>query len=704
MKVRILVASVNAGAGTARSVIHQANALARLHDVEIVSLHARGSGPAFPVSPQVRVRYLVDTEARWPRLAARLPSRLVHPKDVRHRVFSPASDLALWRFLRSLESGAVMGTRPGLNLAIARWAPTRVTRIAQEHMQLAGHRPGLRRAIRTYYPRLDGVVTLTERDAQDYRRLLREATPVTAIPNGVELDDTRRSDPAARSVVAVGRLTAQKGFDRLIDAFGDVAGSETDWSLTIVGRGEQRRQLVQQIERRGLADRVRLTGFVPDVAAELAGASVFAMSSRREGLPMAMLEAMASGLAIVSFDCPTGPRELVEDGTDGLLVPENDVPALAAALARVMADEQLRGRLGTAARVKAAAYSTDQLALRWSRLLQAAEQARATRVVPRPGRYYPMSWRPLPRRLRRARRRVRVALRAPAQGTRRERGRPAMTWKRSVNATLVRATGYRLVRAAPSGAGGGRTDRSAATAREAAGPAPGPDRHATPALPKDFDADAVRTIEAVRAWTMTGPEKVNALILAVRYVARHQIPGDIVECGVWRGGSMQAVARTLIAAGDTSRDLYLFDTFEGMPPPSEDDRRHDGRAAADLLASSSRTANVWAVATLDDVRTGMSQVGYPAPRVHYVPGLVEDTVPGQAPEQISILRLDTDWYASTRHELETLYPRLVSGGVLLLDDYGWWQGARKAVDEFLDATGERLLLLRMGSGRIAVKP
>ena len=85
---------------------------------------------------------------------------------------------------------------------------------------------------------------------------------------------------------------------------------------------------------------------------------------------------------------------------------------------------------------------------------------------------------------------------------------------------------------------------------------------------------------------MTGPEKVNALILAVRYVARHQIPGDIVECGVWRGGSMQAVARTLIAAGDTSRDLYLFDTFEGMPPPSEDDRRHDGRAAADLLASS----------------------------------------------------------------------------------------------------------------------
>ncbi len=187
---------------------------------------------------------------------------------------------------------------------------------------------------------------------------------------------------------------------------------------------------MQQIERRGLADRVRLTGFVPDVAAELAGASVFAMSSRREGLPMAMLEAMASGLAIVSFDCPTGPRELVEDGTDGLLVPENDVPALSAALARVMADEQLRGRLGTAARVKAAAYSTDQLACAGAELLQAAERARATRVVPRPGRYYPMSWRPLPRRLRRARRRsARGAAGAGAGHETRERVVPAMTWK-----------------------------------------------------------------------------------------------------------------------------------------------------------------------------------------------------------------------------------------------------------------------------------
>lgn len=264
-----------------------------------------------------------------------------------------------------------------------------------------------------------------------------------------------------------------------------------------------------------------------------------------------------------------------------------------------------------------------------------------------------------------------------------------MAWKDTVNRALTRATGYQLTRA---GAG----------ARQPAATAVGKAKLA--ALPKDYDDDAVRTIHDVKPWTMTSPEKLNALILAVRHVVRHKVPGDIVECGVWRGGSMQATARTLLQAGDTSRHLYLFDTFEGMPPPTEEDRRQDGRSAAELMAASARTSGVWAVASLDDVRAGMARTGYPEHLVHYVPGLVEDTVPQQAPEQISVLRLDTDWYASTKHELDTLYPRLVSGGVLLIDDYGWWQGSRKAVDEFLDETGEPLLLLRMAEGRVAVKP
>jgi O-methyltransferase len=269
-----------------------------------------------------------------------------------------------------------------------------------------------------------------------------------------------------------------------------------------------------------------------------------------------------------------------------------------------------------------------------------------------------------------------------------------VTWRDKVNTGLARMTGYELAR--PTTGQHSAPSKRAGTGKPAA--------KSKAAMPRDYDAEAVRTIAAVQPWTMTSPEKLNALILAVRHVVKHQIPGDIVECGVWRGGSMQATARTLLEAGDTSRELYLFDTFEGMPPPTEEDLRHDGKSAADLLAGNARTSGVWAVASLADVQDGMAQVAYPQDRIHFVPGMVEDTVPDQAPEQIAVLRLDTDWYASTKHELEMLYPRLVSGGILLIDDYGWWQGSRKAVDEYLEQTGEQLLLLRMAEGRIAVKP
>lgn len=223
-------------------------------------------------------------------------------------------------------------------------------------------------------------------------------------------------------------------------------------------------------------------------------------------------------------------------------------------------------------------------------------------------------------------------------------------------------------------------------------------------MPSDFDAAAVETIKRVRAYTMTKPEKIFGLIQATRYIVRHKIPGDIVECGVWRGGSMQAVAHTLIAAGDTSRELYLFDTFEGMTEPTEHDVRKDGRSAAELMQTMDRSTNLWAEASLDDVKAGFERVQYPEAKRHYVVGPVEQTIPDALPETISILRLDTDWYESTKHELEHAYSRLSPGGVLILDDYLHWAGARRAIDEFVAALDEPLLLHRLADGRIGVKP
>jgi len=122
------------------------------------------------------------------------------------------------------------------------------------------------------------------------------------------------------------------------------------------------------------------------------------------------------------------------------------------------------------------------------------------------------------------------------------------------------------------------------------------------------------------------------------------------------------------------------------------------------VARKRKTGAYWAVAGLDDVRAGMAETAYPCERVHFHPGLVEQTIPTQAPDRIALLRLDTDWYESTRHELEHLYDRVPSGGVIVFDDYGFWEGARQVVDEFLERTGARLLLVPMASGRITVKP
>lgn len=218
------------------------------------------------------------------------------------------------------------------------------------------------------------------------------------------------------------------------------------------------------------------------------------------------------------------------------------------------------------------------------------------------------------------------------------------------------------------------------------------------------DGDHADVIARVRAHTMTSPARLRAMCDAAAYVARHQVPGAIVECGVWKGGSMMAAALTLLTHGERQRDLYLFDTFDGMSEPGPQDRDHRGVPADQQLADARRGDEIWAHGPLETVRAGMDSTGYDAQRIHYVQGKVEDTLPGRAPPQIAVLRLDTDWYESTRHELEHLFPRLASGGVLIIDDYGWWAGARRAVDEYFGAHEAPILLnIIDDTGRIGVR-
>jgi len=223
-----------------------------------------------------------------------------------------------------------------------------------------------------------------------------------------------------------------------------------------------------------------------------------------------------------------------------------------------------------------------------------------------------------------------------------------------------------------------------------------------PQYPPDFLDDETEIIRDVRRWTLTSPERIYALIQAVRYVSANDIEGSIVECGVWKGGSMAAVARTLLQVHDVKRDLYLFDTFEGMSEPTAKDVDYSGQYASDVMRGNPgfRCAD----APLESVTKVLHGTGYPKERIHFVKGKVEETIPRFSPDRISLLRLDTDWYDSTKHELVHLFPRLSEGGVVVIDDYGHWRGSRQACDEYFASNRVPILLDRIDyTGRIAVK-
>lgn len=221
----------------------------------------------------------------------------------------------------------------------------------------------------------------------------------------------------------------------------------------------------------------------------------------------------------------------------------------------------------------------------------------------------------------------------------------------------------------------------------------------------DAKAEDLQTIAAVRPYTMTSAERVLALCQSVRHIVDHDIPGDIVECGVWRGGSMMAALRTLRELGQTSRSIWLYDTFSGMSPPSDRDVDFIGLTAHEQLKVQrpDDPQSIWCCSTLAEVRTNIGRCGYPNERIRFVVGPVETTLQHELPEQIALLRLDTDWYESTRVELIQLFPRLAPGGVLLVDDYGHWQGCRRAVDEYFREHSVRMMLHRIDyTGRIGI--
>ena len=376
-RVTILILNAYGMGGTIRTALNLASYLSSEYDVEVVSVNRRKREPFFPFPAGVTVTPLDDSVARRGplfrvvrRLLVNLPSGLVNIQDWRYREFSLWTDLLLMNRFRGL-TGVLITTRPGLNIIAAQHAPAGVLTIGQEHMNLPSHRPLLRAGIQQHYPSLDVLAVLTESDLRDYAELFPSGEPhMVRMPNAVPAIEGGTSDPAARTVIAAGRLTGQKGFDRLIPAWAPVAAAHPDWILQIFGEGPERERLTELIGRHGVADSVRLMGRTEHLGQAFALASVFVLSSRREGLPMVILEAMSKGLPVVSFDCPTGPREIVVNDHNGVLVANGDVAALTQALLDVIGDDEQRARLGKGALETAARYDVEVIGRSWVDLIE----------------------------------------------------------------------------------------------------------------------------------------------------------------------------------------------------------------------------------------------------------------------------------------------------------------------------------------------
>lgn len=222
---------------------------------------------------------------------------------------------------------------------------------------------------------------------------------------------------------------------------------------------------------------------------------------------------------------------------------------------------------------------------------------------------------------------------------------------------------------------------------------------------QDFTQNDLDIIDRIKPFTMTSMERIKTLLDAVEYINNYKIEGDYVECGTWKGGSVMGMLLKQLDYGSVNKDIWIFDTFSGMSNPLEIDKDCNDQNAVDLLSNSDMLiSHVWAYSSFEETSKNILSTGYPSEKIHFIKGMVEETVPNTCVEKISLLRLDTDWYESTKIELEYLFPKLVSGGILIIDDYGHWKGCKQAVDEYFAKINYPAFLSRIDyTGRVLIK-
>ena len=386
MKLLFLINDAFGIGGTIKTTLNLGAALAaRGHEIEILSTVRRRDVPKLPVDPAIRLMSLVDTRTGHPDRAADAPGRgrpaRHYPKsDFRAGDYDRHTEARYREYLRGSDADAIIATRPGLIAYLVRFGPRHALKIGQEHLVRGQHRAGLRQVMPRYLRKLDAFVTVSQRDADDYRAHVRlPRTTLVFVPNGVPAPGVPPSDGRAKLVVAAGRLVPSKRYDVLLRAFAKVVTERPDWQLRIYGDGKDAPRLRELVLELGLHNHVRMMGQYAPIETEWAKGSIAAVSSDKEPFGMTLVEAMRCGVPVVSTDAPWGPGEILRDGEDGLLTPVGDPDAMGAALLRLINDDDLRRRMGAAALINSARYDPSIVAEQYEDLFHEISSKRRWR-------------------------------------------------------------------------------------------------------------------------------------------------------------------------------------------------------------------------------------------------------------------------------------------------------------------------------------
>lgn len=387
MKISFLIHTIYGIGGTIRTTLNLAEEFADQHEVEIVSVFRHRPVPLFDVDPRLTLVPLIHTWKESPEYEKEHPLHLRSAEhfprhEARYREYSKLTDERVREHYARSDADVVIGTRPGLSAYVAQFAPVSAVLIGQEHMTYNHHKPALRNEMYQHIDALDAYVTVSEGDAAVYREQMPlPATRVLAIPNSVPEPPIEPSTGSGTTIVAAGRLSAEKQYGVLIDAFAKVVAVRPEWDLRIYGGGPEKENLRKKIDTLGLYNSVRLMGSVSPIEPEWAKGAIAASTSRHESFGMTLVEAMRCGLPVVSSDCDYGPREIIRPGADGLLVPVSDAGAVADALLTLIDDEPLRRRMSEAAVRNASRFDPGQVAKKYEELFGELRTVSAQRAA-----------------------------------------------------------------------------------------------------------------------------------------------------------------------------------------------------------------------------------------------------------------------------------------------------------------------------------